>query len=188
MRLFARPSEYCRIATNGRESGGKAKEERLLPMETVYIETTIPSFYFERREAPEMVARRNWTCQWWDERGRTEYDKVTSQAVVDELTRGLFPGKDDALALIGDLDLLPIVEEIEETVTVYLSHHLMPQDAVGDALHLALASYYGCDYLLTWNCKHLANANKYRHIRRINAMMDLVTPNLVTPLELLQGD
>jgi predicted nucleic acid-binding protein len=157
-------------------------------MESVYIETTIPSLYYEVREEPEMIARRNWTRQWWDELGTRDFDLVTNQAVIDELSRGRFPGKDDALKLVNDLELLPIVEEIEEIVTVYISHSLMPKDAVGDALHLAMASFYGCDYLLTWNCKHLANANKYRHMRRINVMMDMVTPSLVTPLELLQGD
>jgi len=157
-------------------------------METVYIETTIPSFYFEVRTEPEAVARKNWTREWWDGRGRKDFDLVASQAVIDELSRGTFPGRQEALNLIQDLELLAIVEEIKEIVEVYLSHHLMPQDAVGDALHLAVASHYGCDYLLTWNCRHLANANKYRHMRRINAMMDLVTPNLVTPLELLQGE
>ncbi|MEJ2704156.1 MAG: type II toxin-antitoxin system VapC family toxin [Sedimentisphaerales bacterium] len=157
-------------------------------METVYIETTILSFYYEVREEPEMIARRNWTRQWWDEFGKSKFDLVTSQAVIDELDRGRFPGRDDALRLANDLDLLPVVEEIEEIVAVYISQSLMPKDALGDALHLALASFYGCDYLLTWNCKHLANANKYRHMRRINAMLDLVTPNLVTPLELLQGE
>jgi predicted nucleic acid-binding protein len=157
-------------------------------MDVVYIETTIPSFYYEVRGEPEMVARRNWTRQWWDELGPEDFDLVTSQAVIDELSRGRFAGRDDALKLIGKLGLLPIVPEIEEIVTAYISHSLMPKDAVGDALHLALASFYGCDYLLTWNCKHLANANKYRHIRRINTIMDLVTPSLVTPLELLQGD
>jgi predicted nucleic acid-binding protein len=157
-------------------------------METIYIETTIPSFYYEVRGEPEMVARRNWTRQWWDERGPRDFDLVTSQAVIDELSRGRFPGKGDALKLVSELELLPVVAEIEEIVAGYISHSLMPKDAVGDALHLALASFYGCDYLLTWNCRHLANANKYRHIRRINVMMDLVTPSLVTPLELLQGD
>jgi predicted nucleic acid-binding protein len=157
-------------------------------METVYIETTILSFYYEVREEPEMIARRNWTRQWWDEFGKSKFDLVTSQAVIDELDRGRFPGRNDALRLANDLDLLPVVEEIEEIVAVYISQSLMPKDALGDALHLALASFYGCDYLLTWNCKHLANANKYRHMRRINAMLDLVTPNLVTPLELLQGE
>ncbi len=135
-----------------------------------------------------MVARRNWTRQWWDERGREVFDLVTSQAVVDELSRGRFRGKDDALGLVSELELLPVVPEIEEIVAAYISHSLMPKDAVGDALHLALASFYGCDYLLTWNCRHLANANKYRHIRRVNTIMDLVTPSLVTPLELLQED
>jgi len=157
-------------------------------METVYVETTIPSFYFEVRSEPEAVARRTWTREWWDERGRIDFDLVSSQAVIDELSRGSFPGRDDALRLMKDVELLPVVGEIEEIVQVYLAHYLMPRDALGDALHLAVASYHGCDYLLTWNCKHLANANKYRHMRRINAMLDLATPNVVTPLELLQGE
>ena len=61
----------------------------------------------------------------------------------------------------------------------------MPRDPLGDALHLALACYHKCDYLVTWNCAHLANANKAGHIRRVNAMLDLHTPAMLTPLELL---
>ena len=64
----------------------------------------------------------------------------------------------------------------------------MPRDPVGDALHLALASYHKCDFLLTWNCKNLANANKFGHIRRINGLLGLYTPNIVTPLELLEDE
>jgi hypothetical protein len=63
----------------------------------------------------------------------------------------------------------------------------MPADPTGDALHLALASHHKCDFLLTWNCLHLANANKFGHIRRINTMLGLFTPTIVTPLELLGG-
>jgi hypothetical protein len=63
----------------------------------------------------------------------------------------------------------------------------MPNNPVGDALHLALASYHKCDFFLTWNCKHLANANKFYHIRRVNTILDLYVPLLVTPLE-LRGD
>jgi hypothetical protein len=63
----------------------------------------------------------------------------------------------------------------------------MPADPLGDALHLALASYHRCDFLVTWNCRHLANANKFDHIRRLNALLGLFVPALVTPLELL-GD
>ena len=56
-------------------------------MKTVYIETTIPSFYFETRNEPEMVARKNWTREWWDEY-RSTYITVTSEAVLDELNKG----------------------------------------------------------------------------------------------------
>jgi hypothetical protein len=61
----------------------------------------------------------------------------------------------------------------------------MPADAAGDALHLALASFHKWDFLLTWNCQHLANANKFAHIRRVNGILGLFVPTLVTPLELL---
>ncbi len=60
----------------------------------------------------------------------------------------------------------------------------MPQDQKGDAIHLAYAPFYKIDFLLTWNCNHLANANKKRHIKIINARLDLFTPEIITPLEL----
>ncbi len=64
---------------------------------------------------------------------------------------------------------------------------VMPRDPAGDALHLAAASFHRCDFLVTWNCQHLANANKFGHIRRVNSIIGLGNPALVTPLELL-GD
>jgi predicted nucleic acid-binding protein len=150
----------------------------------VYIETTIPSFYHEVRTEPEMLARRAWTREWWDER-RSDFDLTTSEAVLDELENGAFPQKSDALVLIQSIPLLEIGEAIGEVVDAYIKHHVMPADPVGDALHLALASYHQCDFLLTWNCRHLANANKFAHIRRVNGILGLFVPSLVTPLELL---
>ena len=89
--------------------------------------------------------------------------------------------------LVADLPLLPIEPAVAEIATAYIRHKLMPADPAGDALHLALASYHKCDFLLTWNCQHLANANKFGHIRRINTLLGLFVPTLATPLELL-GD
>ena len=63
-------------------------------------------------------------------------------------------------------------------------NYLMPLVLRGDALHLAYASFHKIDFLLTWNCNHLANANKRRHIRIINAGLNLATPEIITPLEL----
>jgi predicted nucleic acid-binding protein len=150
----------------------------------VYIETSIPSFYHEVRTEAVMVARREWTQEWWDTL-RHRYALVTSAAVVDELMRGEYPNKEQVLALINTLPLLPVEPAISEIVHVYIAHKVMPNDPLGDALHLAVASYHKCDFLVTWNAKHLANANKFQHIRRINALLGLYTPLLVTPLELL---
>lgn len=150
----------------------------------VYIETTIPSFYHEVRTEPEMIARRNWTRTWWDDR-RHAYLLVTNEAVIDELQAGTFPNKDYALALLANIPLVPVEPEIIEIVETYIQRMVMPRDPTGHALHLALASYHKCDFLLTWNVQHLANANKFAHIRRVNALLGLFTPALVTPLELL---
>lgn len=150
----------------------------------VYIETTIPSFYCEVRTDPQSVARKNWTQHWWDFK-RSGYGLFTSAAVYDELRTGDYQTKEQALSLLTRIPLLPTLPAVFEIVATYIRHFLMPADPAGDALHLALASYYDCDFLLTWNCSHLANANKFPHIRRINGMLGLCVPSLVTPLELL---
>lgn len=152
---------------------------------TVYIETTIPSFYHSVRMEPDMVALRDWTRSWWKEE-RSNYQLCTSDAVVDELETGNHPLRGEKIELIRNLPYLEITQAIAEIVAVYHEHRLMPKDESGDALHLALASFHKCDYLLTWNCKHLANANKFGHIRRVNGLLRLSTPELVTPLELVQ--
>jgi len=154
--------------------------------QTVYIETTIPSSYYDERPEAEMVARQHWTREWWDAR-RAEYSLFTSVAVLDELRKGSHPGADAKLALIRSLQLLEITREVVEIAGVYIQRYVMPSDPGGDALHLALATHYKIDVLLTWNCEHLANENKMTHIRRTNALMGLWTPDIVTPLNLLGG-
>jgi hypothetical protein len=149
-----------------------------------YVETSIPSFYFEARTEPEMVARRIWTRHWWAQ-ASTNTELVTSLAVVDELQRADFPTRNSCLELVSPLPAVSVDAAVLEIVQAYIQHRVMPADPLGDALHLALASYHRCDFLVTWNCKHLANANKFGHIRRINAVLGLYNPALVTPLELL---
>lgn len=152
--------------------------------EAVYIETSIFSFYHDRRTSPAVVAMREWTREWWDAH-RERYDIATSTAVIAELDRGSMAHREQAHAMALTVSAVSVDEPIEEIVAAYVSHHVMPRDPLGDALHLALASYNKFDHLLTWNCEHLANANKFGHIRRVNAMLGLHTPNLVTPLELM---
>ncbi len=105
--------------------------------------------------------------------------------MIDELERGDYPTKSDTLELIREIPILELTKEAEDIVEEYIRHHLMPKDPKGDALHLALASYYNCRFLLTWNCQHLANANKFEHIRHVNTLLGLFVPTLTTPHSLM---
>lgn len=145
---------------------------------TIYIETSVPSYYCDgRAELVREIAR---TRQWWDAE-RAAYECFVSQVVIDELETGDYPTKAACLALVSSLPLLEIVPEVTEIARVYVLRRLMPGPPIRDALHLALACYYRMDYLVTWNCRHLANANKIRHLEVLNQQMGLGVPLLVTP-------
>jgi len=161
----------------------KSKENILKLKPLVYVETTIPSFHGTQRKGADMVAMRYWTREWWAK--RMYYELVTGPSVLEELSRGKYKNQKEALKLMEGITVLEVTEEIAAIVETYIKSLLMPKDVRGDALHLAMASYYGCQYLLTWNCEHLANANKYEHIRHANTLLGLNVPILTTPYELM---
>jgi transposase-like protein len=157
-------------------------------MSAVYIETTIPSFYYTARTDSQSVARQRWTIQWWDELA-PGFELHSSDAVIAELQRGTLEElKKQRIELISQLKLLEITNEVLEIARIYVDRLVMPRDGAGDALHLAIASFYSMDVLLTWNCKHLANPNKFGHIDQVNNDLGLTTPLLTTPLNYLSED
>ena len=107
-------------------------------------------------------------------------------AVREELASGPALRRQPWLALINPLPLLLVNPEVIDIAASYRRHKLMPP---GDALHLAVASFYECAYLLTWNFRHLANANKFGHIQNVNRRQGLHVPRIVAPPALLEeGD
>ena len=152
---------------------------------SVYVDTTIPSYYVDERPGLRLHVDR--MRQWWDSE-REQYDVYVSDFVVLELEEGDYPRQADARQLVQGMPRLAPDPQIDAIVEAYLAHRLMPRRDVRDALHLAFASHYKLDFLLTWNCQHLANARKQRHIRAVNAMLGLGTPLVVTPLELVAAE
>ncbi|MBE0545816.1 MAG: hypothetical protein IH623_31175 [Verrucomicrobia bacterium] len=152
-----------------------------------YIETTIPSFYHDTRRSLEIRSRRHWTRRWWDQ-GKPGAILVTGYSVIAELE--LTPGRKrrPALLFAKQIPVLEETEDAQEVIEFYHQHKLMPAGVFGDATHLALATLHKCDYLVTWNCRHLANPNKLDHMVRVNWMLGLATPKIVTPLQLLEND
>lgn len=157
-----------------------------MPKPRVYVETTIPNFYYDFRDSPAITARREATRRWWATAAE-RYELVTSTVVRDELKAGTSAAVSMRLQLIAQIRVLEAPPAIEEIVNVYLANKLMPARPIGDAVQLALASYYECDFIVSWNSRHLANPNKAIHIARINARLGLRVPRVVTPLDLLEG-
>ena len=103
----------------------------------VYIETSIPSFYYEIRTEPEMVSRKKWTREWWDS-FRHNYRLITSEAVKEELSSGDYPNKDKTISLLNDVPLVHIESSVTEIIQTYLNHKLMPENPINDALPILL--------------------------------------------------
>jgi hypothetical protein len=154
---------------------------------TVYLDATIPSFYYEDRLGTIIQAWREITVEFWDN-ARDRYDLLVSDETVRELQETGYPEDKRAkcLALISGVPRLAVTPEVTELAGYYVQERLMPADDLGDAFHLAFATWYRIQYLLTWNCKHLANANKFEHIQVLNARRRLVSPALITPAQLLE--
>jgi predicted nucleic acid-binding protein len=153
-------------------------------IEKVYVETSVIGAYFDDRPDVVSAAQKYWTHIWWDYM-REKYEVVLSSAVNDELSHPDYPHSGKALRLTDNISEVPINKEIRQIVRIYIQNQLMPKNPVGDALHLALASYHKCDYLLTWNCKNIANPNKFMQIRLCNNSLGLYVPMLVTPNQLI---
>lgn len=147
---------------------------------TVYIETSVPSAYVTTRTDPGSLHRRASTRRWWSEQLHL-YSPWTSESVLIELKREVWPGQRDAIALVEPLPHLEIDDEVLGVATQYVANLLVPRDLGGDAIHLALACVYEMDFLLTWNIRHLANPNKLDHLTIINRRLGLLTPVIVTP-------
>ncbi len=154
---------------------------------SVYLETTIPSAYFDERDDIVSGFQRYQTRLWWN-KYKDDFELYTSEAVIVELRQERFPGQEDAIRLLDTVAILPVGDEIAGVARIYVEQLVMPRGQMGDSFHLAFASVYALDYLLTWNCRHLANPRKVTHIAEINRRLGLITPTILTPQMLVEED
>lgn len=149
----------------------------------VYVESTIPS-YVVARPARDLLqaARQQLTRDWWDYHG-PEHDLFTSQVVLDEVGAGEALMARRRLDLVGNLSLLDLSTPAELLAARILETGLLPPTADGDSAHIALATLHSMDVLLTWNCRHIANAAIIGRLRRFVATEGHTLPEICTPEE-----
>ena len=151
----------------------------------IYIESTIPS-YVVARPARDLIqaARQQLTRDWWDLQ-REQHELFTSQVVLDEIAAGERAMAQRRLKLMAGITVLDLTSAAESLASEILRSGLLPANADGDAAHIALASTHSMDILLTWNCRHIANAAIVGRLRRLVETQGHKLPEIYTPEEFL---
>ena len=153
-------------------------------METVYIESTILSYLVARPSRDIIVAaRQEMTREWWAH-SMPKFDCVVSQIVIDEIAEGDSDYALKRLERAALLGVLAVSEPCLELARLYLNKGYIPKTEIRDALHIAVAVVWKVDYLLIWNCKHIANAHALRQLRKFSENQCHEFPQVCTPEEL----
>ncbi len=155
---------------------------------TVYIETSILG-YLTARPTNNLILAANIkvTQDWWDEYCGL-FVLYASEIVEDEAGKGDSVIAVQRLNLLQSVTFLDLTEEATELAQEFLQQSNLPPKASNDALHMALATVYDLDYLLTWNCKHMANAQIQRKLSKISLELEYKLPFICTPYEFMGFD
>ena len=156
-------------------------------MDTLYLETSIVSYATAWPSQNVQIAAIQEQARGWWQFERPKFELVTSQLTLDEASDGDQTAAADRLKLLDGLPLIPISKDAEDLANRILAGHMMPQKAAADALHVALAALAGVNYLLTLNCKHIANAHELPRVYRLLASEGLNGLLICTPAEFLGG-
>jgi predicted nucleic acid-binding protein len=153
----------------------------------VYLESSVVS-YLAARDRPSRdviaTAHQQITREWW-ERRRKNFELYVSVEVLNEIRRGNPEAAALRLTYVESLPILEADDQARALAAEILRTAALPSKAAADAAHIAIATVNGMDFLLTWNCTHIANGIVQRAVSRISREMGLEPPTIVTPEELM---
>ncbi len=156
-------------------------------MAKVYLETSFIGYLTSRPSRDLIVAaHQQITHQWWEER-RSGFELYTSKLVLDEAGAGDEEAAQKRLDVLQNIPLLDFTEEVLTLSEQLLTEGPFPRVATADALHVAVSTVHGMDYLLTWNCRHIANAEMARQATAVCNATGYDVPRICTPEELMGG-
>ncbi len=149
------------------------------------METTIPSYLMARPSRDVIVAgHQQLTWEWWQKR-KTSFNIYISQFVLDEANAGDLEAAKKRLGMLADFELLDINDSVTNLASAILKTGIIPQKAATDAAHIAVATVNRMQFLMTWNCTHIANAEITGEIKKECAKHGFVCPTICTPEELM---
>jgi hypothetical protein len=153
---------------------------------SVYIESTVISYLTAKPSRDLIVAaHQQLTRDWWDI-ALPKFDAFISQFVINEISVGDPEASKARLKASSMFSLLKMNAEIADLADRYFRAIHIPEKALTDAYHLAMATWHGMDYMVSWNCTHIASARVRSIVERINAEIEYATPMICTPEELME--
>ncbi|MGD0539916.1 MAG: type II toxin-antitoxin system VapC family toxin [Tepidisphaeraceae bacterium] len=154
--------------------------------QTLYVETTIVSYLTARQSGDAMrFSHEVLTRQWWTKE-RQRFDLYISQLVMQEAAGGNKTAAAERLKALNGIPLLAMTSEIPELAGQLAASLRLPPRARADAVHMAIAAVHRMSFLLTWNCRHLANAALADRIERTCKSCGYSAPRIVTPEQLME--
>lgn len=156
-----------------------------MKMKSVYIESSVIS-YIVARPSRDIVtsARQNITMEWWEEYKKS-FHIFISELVLEEIGSGDQDAARERLTLVEDVPVLEATENAVKLAKALIAKNAIPESSPEDALHIGIAAAQKTDFLLTWNFKHINNANTRDKISRVVAGLDYICPVLCSPEELI---
>jgi predicted nucleic acid-binding protein len=152
----------------------------------VYIETTVVSYLTARPSRDlRVAAHQDITLEWWARR-RGAFDVYVSRLVLEEASRGSDEPARRRVEAIAGIPRLELTEPALALAQRLIEGKVVPRGAAEDALHVAVATVHGMDYLLSWNCRHIANAAIRNQIVSLCDGEGFVAPVICTPEEILE--
>jgi predicted nucleic acid-binding protein len=153
---------------------------------TAYLETTVIGYLAMRSSRDIRIAANQLsTREWWDDH-RRDFDIFVSQFVLDECDRGDPSAAAERRRYLINIPLLDVNEDVERLAAAISTELQLPSRARIDAFHISMAAVHGIQFLLTWNCKHIANPENRPRIERACRVRGIEPPLICTPFDLLE--
>ena len=160
--------------------------EKIKYNSSLYLESTIPSYLVARQSRDIIIAsHQQITQEWWSKR-KNDFEIFVSIFVKDEVSLGNKNLAQQRLEVISKFPMLEVTKEVEYLSARFLDGGVIPKKAGRDATHIAISAVHGIEFLMTWNCKHIANASIIRRLERICIEEGYLCPIICTPEELLE--
>ena len=155
---------------------------------TLYIETTIPSYLTSRPSSDTVVAGHQATTKRWWEKRKDKFEIFVSQLVLDVVSQGDQIAAAERLSVIAEFSELTVTASVNRLAKRFLQDGVIPEKASTDAAHIAVCAVHGIDFLMTWNCTHIANAAIQRKLKKVCEEERFSFPLICTPEQFMGED